>query len=103
MVKVIDGKRYNTNTATEIDHYWNGLSSNDFRNVSESLYVTKKGNFFLYGEGGPMSKYAVSNGNLTSGSTNIIPLNKEDAFKWCERYSNSEIIDQYFPDLVEDA
>jgi len=103
MVKVIDGKRYNTDTATEIFHYWNGLSSQDFRNVSEGLYVTKKGSYFLYGSGGPMSKYAVSNENTTSGSSDIIPLSKKDAFKWCEKYADREAIETHFADMIEDA
>lgn len=103
MLKIIDGKRYNTETATEIAYYWNGLSDNDFRNVSETLYITKKGAYFLQGEGGPMSKYAVSNGNSTSGSSNIILLNKQEAFEWCEKYADAEAIETHFADMIEDA
>lgn len=103
MVKIIDGKRYNTDTATEILHYWNGLSTSDFRNVSETLYITKNGNYFLCGEGGPMSKYAVSNGNTTSGSSDIIPLTKEQAFEWCESFGNAKDTEEYFSDMIEDA
>lgn len=103
MVKIIDGKRYNTETATEIAHFWNGLSTSDFRNVSETLYMTKKGGFFLAGEGGPMSKYSQSYGNMTGGGSGIIPLCKSHAYKWCEKYADSDVIETHFSDMIEDA
>ena len=31
----------------------------NFRHWKEQLYRTRKGNFFLYGKGGPSSRYAV--------------------------------------------
>jgi hypothetical protein len=45
---IIDGKLYNTETATEVasDHYWDGHNwERHGRNTF--LYKTKKGNFFL--------------------------------------------------------
>lgn len=103
MVKIIDGKRYNTETATEIAHFWNGLSTQDFRNVSETLYVTKKGGFFLAGEGGPMSKYSQPCGDMTGGGSDVIPLTKDEAYQWCEKYADSDVIEQYFSDMIDDA
>ena len=58
MKQIINGKTYNTETATELGHYWNGLSDSDFRHISESLYRTKNGRYFLAGEGGPMTRYS---------------------------------------------
>lgn len=55
MKKVINGKVYNTETAEEVASY-SFSNSNDFRYIREKLYRTKKGNWFLYGEGGPMTK-----------------------------------------------
>lgn len=52
MKKIINGKMYNTETATELGDFWNGLSTSDFRNLSETLYRKKNGEFFLYGQGG---------------------------------------------------
>ena len=103
MIKTIDGKRYNTDTAEMVCDYWNGLAGSDFNNLSETLYITKKGNFFLYGTGGPMTKYSVSCGNMQSGGEDITPLTKEQAFKWCEKHNCNNAIDQYFPDMIEDA
>jgi hypothetical protein len=103
MEKIIEGKKYNTETATKIGGYWNGLGGNDFRNVSEDLYKTKKGNYFVSGSGGPMSKYAVSNGNTTSGGDDITPLSKDGAFAWAQNHLDSEITGKEFSDLIEEA
>jgi hypothetical protein len=103
MVKVINGKRYNCDTAIEVAHRWNGLSSSDFNNLSETLYITQKGNFFLYGSGGPMTKYAIHVGDNISDGSDIISLTKEEAFEWCEEHSMTEAIEKYFPDMIEDA
>src|SRR3990172_2422569 len=68
MKKVIDGKIYNTETA-ELLHEWdNGMYGNDFGRCEEALYRTKKGAYFIAGEGGAMSRYARSCGsNSTCG------------------------------------
>lgn len=103
MIKIINGKRYNTETATEIAKYWNGLSTSDFRNVSEALYMSKKGSFFLCGSGGPMSKYSQPCGDMTGGGSDIIPLTKDEAYQWCERCASADVIEQYFSDMIDDA
>ena len=58
MKKVIDGALYNTDTARCIGAWDNGYFRNDFNFCKEMLYKTKSGKSFLYGEGGPMSKYS---------------------------------------------
>jgi hypothetical protein len=103
MIKIIDGKRYNCDTATELGHYWNGLSNSDFRHLSETLYVTKKGNYFLYGSGGAMTKYSKSCGNASCGGKDIVPLTKKEAFEWCCNYSTAEQTEKLFPDMIDDA
>lgn len=102
MRQVIDRTVYNTDTATEIAEYWNGLPSNDFGSVAETLYKTAKGNYFLYGRGGPMTEYGESCGNnsWTSGSK-IIPLSRESALEWCER--RNEDVPGCLMDLVTEA
>lgn len=103
--RVIDRKVYNTETATLIHEYWNGYSNSDFHYVSEDLYQTPKGNFFLLGAGGAMTKYTVDCGNNSrcGSSDNIIPLTKEDAIDWLEAHDGSEKIIELFPDELEDA
>lgn len=89
--KVINGKIYNTETSTKIAGWWNGCSTNDFNYCSEDLYRTRKGNFFLDGEGGARSKYAHSCGqNSWCGGSDIIPLTIEEAKEWVELHANEK-------------
>jgi len=86
MKQIIDGLTYNTATATKLgDH--NAYGPNDFRWISESLYVTNNGSFFRAGEGGAMTAYAESYDGMTSGGDGIIPLTSEEALDWCERHA----------------
>jgi len=97
MKKVINDKAYNTETVTEIGNYYNGLGSGDFRNISESLYVTKKGTYFTAGEGGPMTKYAEHYGNSSSNGEGMEILSKEEALQWCESHDiDADTIAEYF-------
>ena len=84
MKKIIDGKMYNTETATELGEFWNGLSTNDFSNLSETLYRKKNGEFFLYGQGGAMTEYSQPVGDMAGGGEKIIPFTKEQARNWAE-------------------
>jgi hypothetical protein len=103
MIKVVNGRRYNTKTAEKLATYGNGLSVTDFRHYDESLYKTKKGSFFLAGEGGPMTKYSQPCGDMTGGGENIIPLTEQEALSWCEDRDEVEVINDHLADLVEDA
>lgn len=103
MKKTIDHKTYNTETAELVGSWSNGLSCTDFGHCSEDLHKTKKGNYFLYGWGGPMSHYSESNGNSTSGGSDIIPMTVEEALNWCEEHGCEDSIEKYFSALVEDA
>ena len=73
MKKIINGKRYDTETANlcgNTSYSYRG----DFHFWREELYQKRTGEFFLYGEGGPMTKYSVSTGqNTWSGGEKIIP------------------------------
>lgn len=104
--KVINGKRYNTETAEEIASWSNTADRRDFHQLEETLYRTQNGAFFLVGEGGPLSKYARSTGqNSWSGSSdNFTPLSRADALQWCEDHEVShKTIEAYFSDLLRDA
>ena len=103
MKKIINGKRYDTETATEVASFSNSLGQGDFRNLDESLYITKSGNFFLSGEGGPMTKYSRPAGNMTSGGSDLIPLSKDEALDWLESHDFPEEIEKYFTNIIKDA
>jgi hypothetical protein len=99
---IISGRKYDTKTAKELGSYDSCLGSRDFRNYSESLYVKKTGEFFLSGEGGPMTKYSEPCGdNTTSGGEGIIPLSLQEAKEWVEKNMNAEDYEQIFGDVGE--
>lgn len=100
MKKIIDGKIYNTETAKKIASYCNGLGNGDFRNLTETLYKSPKGTYFLHGEGGAMTRWSESNGNTTWGSSDIELLTIDEAKKWLERYGSSDIYEHTF-EVVE--
>lgn len=103
MKAIINNKSYDTETAKEVANYSNGLSTRDFKHVDESLFVTKKGNWFTAGGGGPMSKYAVPAGDMTSGSDKIFALSPGEAYEWLELHDETSAIEEYFKDSFEDA
>ena len=101
MNMIINGKRYDTVTATPIgstgySHPW------DSEYWSEELYRKKTGEFFLYGEGGPMSKYSRKIGqNEWSGGEEIRPLSLKEAQKWAEKYLDADEYEQVFGEVEE--
>lgn len=90
MKKVINGSLYDTETAKLLgeDSYSN---SRDFAHWRESLYRTKSGKYFLHGEGGALTKYAVCVAqNEWSGGEKIIPLDLDSAQKWAEEHLDGD-------------
>lgn len=104
MKKVIDGKRYDTNTAKRMAADCYEGSATDFQYWTETLYRKTTGEYFLHGEGGPMSRYAVSCGqNSWSGGEKIIPLTIESAKKWAEDHLNADEYEEIFGAVEETA
>ena len=90
MQKIIDGKMFDTETAEWLGEYNDYLGSNNHRHISEDLYRTSKGNFFLHYEGGGLTKYAVFNGNGRCSGIGILPISEDEAKKWCEKHMESD-------------
>lgn len=103
MKKIIKGKVYDTSTAQLVGEWSNGNYTNDFSYCSEDLYRKRTGEFFLHGEGGPMSKYAKSCGNNSwSGGSKIVPLTYEAAQEWAEEHLTADEYEAIFGEVVED-
>lgn len=103
MKKIINGKVYDTETARELgyDSYSN---FRDFNHWYEALYQKRTGEFFLYGEGGPMSRYARSiDQNSWSGGEKIMPLSAANARKWAEEHLDADDYETIFGLPDEDA
>ena len=91
MKKIINGKLYDTTTAREVAGCYHGEGPRDFHHYSEKLYRKRTGEYFLAGEGGPMTHYAVSAGqNSWSGGEKIIPLTYSEATEWAEREMDAD-------------
>jgi hypothetical protein len=105
MEEIIDGKRYDTEAdGTEILSSWrNSYHPGDFHYYEESLYVTKRGNYFIAGSGGALSKYSRSCGNGSCGGRGITPVSEEEAAKWMEKHGSTDEMIEFFPDYVEEA
>lgn len=101
MKKIINGKMYDTETAAFIGDYSYGAPG-DLSYVSESLYRKKTGEFFLYGEGGPMSKYSMSCGNNSwSGGEAIIPERDFNVRKWVAAHCDADAYIKLFGPVEE--
>ena len=90
MKKIVNSRLYDTETASLIGYYDNGLGAGDFRSCYEALYKKKKGEFFLYGSGGAMTAYAEPCGGGWSAGSTIIPLTEKEAKDWAERNITAE-------------
>ena len=91
MKKIINGKLYDTDTAKEVGSWANYGSWRDFNHMEETLYRKRTGEFFLFGEGGPSTKYARrTEQNMWSGGSQIIPLSPEAAREWAEEHLNAD-------------
>ncbi|WEB71693.1 hypothetical protein [Aerococcus christensenii] len=104
MKKIIGGKRYDTDTATEIATLTSGYPVNDFNYWEETLYLKKTGEFFIYGCGGPASRYSVENGlNSWSGGEAIKPISVEEAKAWGEEAMDADEWENVFGKIDEDT
>lgn len=91
MKKVIHGRMYDTSTAKELATWDNGCPCNDFHWCEEKLYRKRNGEFFLYGQGGPASKYRDAIGvNEWTGGDSIQPLTYKAAQEWAEQLDGAE-------------
>lgn len=103
MKQIIEGKAYNTETAKLIGSHDNGHYSNDFRQKSEALYKTAKGNFFLHGEGGAMTEYGEDCGNSRGSGSKLIPMSEHAAFEWAQLHLAADTIEECFSQYIEEA
>lgn len=103
MKKIINGKVYDTGTAEKVGRWSNNCSTSDFGYCSETLYRKRTGEFFLHGEGGPSSRYAICIGNNEWGyGKTIIPLSYDAAREWAEDHLSASEYESIFGEVTED-
>ncbi len=101
MKKIINGKKYDTETAEVLGGFENGIPGN-LNYCEERLYRKRTGEFFLYGYGGALTKYSVSVGsNAWSGGEDIQPLTEAGAKKWAEEHLGAEDYEKIFGTVEE--
>ena len=92
MKKIINGKLYNTETASHIATVENGCLPGDFDYAAESIYIKKTGEWFLEGYGGPMSYYWDPEDYYWPSGSNIVPLTNKAAKNWLV---DNDFVDEY--------
>ena len=103
MKKIIDGKKYDTDTAKEVGYYSSSYARNDFHFYEETLYLKKSGEYFLHGEGNAMSRYARATGmHGWDPGERIMPLTYDDARQWAEEHMDADDYEEVFGEVPED-
>jgi hypothetical protein len=101
MKKIINGRRYDTQTAKLVG-YTSYSTPGDLNYWWEGLYVKRTGEYFLHGEGGPMSKYSERlSENEWGYGHEIRPLSLEDAQEWVEKYLSADTYEEIFGRVAE--
>ena len=101
MKKVINGRKYDTDTARCVFVHYNTPDVRDFNYACTSLYRKQTGEFFFHGEGGPLSCYATHFGNMSSGGQLIRPATDDEARKFVEKYGDADDYEGIFGAVEE--
>ncbi|MDR4497386.1 MAG: hypothetical protein MRK02_05605 [Candidatus Scalindua sp.] len=104
MKKIINGMRYNTETADQIATWNNGRNTDDIGYRFESLYKTKKGNCFLAIEAYDIPKNRNQDESVKWERTSSITAQSHDeALSWLEEHDFDGEIEKHFSEHIEDA
>ncbi len=105
MKKIVNGVRYDTEKMTLIGEASANCNPGDFQYWEAGLYVSpRSGRYCLAGRGGPMSRFSQSVGqNQWSGGEDLIPMGRSDALEWAEEHLDTEEVEEFFGDDIEDA
>ena len=91
MRKVIEGHRYDSDTARVVGTWDNRLDRSDLYWVQETLYRTRAWLYFVHGEGGARTQYSRQDGiGGWTGGESVTPLPADDARMWAERHLTGE-------------
>lgn len=86
MRQIINGKLYDTDDAIEFAMHSGGQGKSDFAWFEEALYETAAGSWFLWGRGGPSTRWRKPVGGGCFGyGEGIHPLEPAEALAWMEK------------------
>lgn len=100
MKKIINGRKYDTETAKHIGTRYEGRPGS-FEFFSEELYRKKTGEFFILGDGGPRSPYTRDDDGNIAGACCIVPYTEKQAKKWVEEYCSADTYEEIFGEVEE--
>lgn len=101
-IKIVNGKRYSTETSTKICTFESDVGPSDFKFEKTALFRTPKGRFFLAGYGGALSHWSVlSERNGQIGGEGLTPIDAEAARSFAELHADADIVAEFFE--FEDA
>lgn len=103
MKKTVNSLTFNTETATLLAYWDNECVCNDFNYEEQTLYVTKNGRYFIHEYGGGGTDWGRDAGNIRCGGQNIIPLSRQEAMDWCQRYGAEHAVKKHISDLNSEA
>lgn len=104
MKKIINHKLYDTDKARVIGSWDNGKVYEGLNFFTDTLYRKRTGEYFLHGEGGARTQYAVNHGDgRWTGGEAIIPLSYEKASEWAEEHLPADVYEAEFGDVTEDG
>ena len=102
MKKIIEGKKYDTETAQKCGAKKYG-NYGDIKFIWETLYKKRTGEFFLHCEGGAATKYGEKVGTNAWESGELIdPLSYEEAMDWAEENLSGDEYEMIFGEVPED-
>lgn len=97
MKRIIDGKRYDTETAEEICALTCTANSGDFAWHRTKLYRTRNGAFFLAGEGNASSMWATAaRGGGRGPGEGIRVISADEAREILEREDETDVLERLF-------
>jgi len=104
MKTIIDGKRYDTATATAICSGSSNGFVTDLYWWEGTLYRTKGGAYFVAGRGNAGSMFAQPGyDDSRVGGEGIIPYTVREAMEFAADHGGPEVVEAHFGELVEDA
>ena len=101
MRKIINGARYDTDTAKKLGHWESGEDCREFSYYEEFLYRTKAGKYFIHGTGNAASPYAKISDDRRRGGEQIIAVSEDAARKWAEEKLDANDYESIFGEIAE--
>lgn len=102
MKRIIDGHKYDTETAREVGSWMSGDDPRDFDWESGVLYRTKAGLYFIHGSGGAMTRYAEQRIGGWAGGEAITPVSADEARQWAEEHLDADEYEAEFGEVDDD-